>query len=172
MDPKLCPDSSEHTCSVAHMWVSLLFLFGSGQNYSNEVSSPLGDSEVWQRSKQKPPEIRHLGTASEQLRVQCHMSADGAGPRHQAGWKGHKLSDPGRFEGSWKFSTKLNIFNCLWDMAVCKSKFFFYLLLDILTFPRANQSASWTRQQEKAPGPSEKGPHQLPYSKKPASSLL
>lgn len=54
-------------------WLTGEFLFRIfiwfGQSCSNEVSSPLGSSEVWQRSKQKPPEIRHLGTSGEQLGV-------------------------------------------------------------------------------------------------------
>lgn len=40
-----------------------------GAKLFNEVSSSLGSSEVWQRSKQKRPEVRHLGTSSEQLGI-------------------------------------------------------------------------------------------------------
>lgn len=53
----------------SHVSFSFVFLFGLGQSCSNEVSSSLGSSEVWQRSKQKRPEVRHLGTSSEQLGI-------------------------------------------------------------------------------------------------------
>lgn len=90
--------------------VSFSCVFDLGQSCRNEVSSSLGSSEVWQRSKQKPLEIRHLGTASEQLRLQCYVASGRV--------EGTCAHDPGCFEGSWKFRAKWNIFTSLWDMAV------------------------------------------------------
>jgi len=58
----------------------LCFCLVQGKAVERKFLVPWGGLEVWQRSKQKPLEIRHLGTAGEQRRVQCYVSVDG----HQA----------------------------------------------------------------------------------------